>query len=82
MIYESNTWSVKEEDMFIIKRNDSRTLRWLSNNRPGDTISVEKLRTRLILNSMAEYLQDQRLQWLRHVEITEDSAWSSKCRTF
>ena len=82
MIYESNTWSVKEEDMFIIKRNDSRTITWLSNNRPGDTISVEKLRTRLILNSMAEYLQDQRLQWLRHVEIIEDSAWSSKCRTF
>ena len=31
---------------------------------------------------MKEILQDRRLQWFRHVEGTEESAWSSKCRTF
>ena len=29
---------------------------------------------------MRECLQHRRLHWSRHLEIIEDSAWSSKCR--
>ena len=41
---------------------------WMCNVRLEDRISAEKLRTRLKLNSMREYLHDRRLQWFGHLE--------------
>ena len=55
-------------------------VRWISNIRPEDKISADKLRTRLKLNGMSECLQDRGLQWLGHVGRGEESAWSSEYR--
>ena len=49
--------------------------------RPDIKISSKELRTRLKLNSMKEYLQNGRLQWLDYLERMEESAKSTKCRT-
>ena len=38
-------------------------VRLMGNARPQDMISAEKVRARLKLNSMREYLQDKTLQW-------------------
>ena len=45
-------------------------------------ISGKKLRARLKLNSLREYLQDRRLQCFGHLQSMEENAWSSKSRTF
>ena len=50
--------------------------------RPEDKISAEELKIRLKLKSIRECLQDKRLQWFGHLERMEESAWSSKCKTF
>ena len=47
-----------------------------------DKIPAEECRTRPKLNNMRHFLQDRRLQWFGHIETKEESAWSSKCRTF
>ena len=58
-------------------QNDSRMVRWMFNFRPEDWISTEELRTKLKLNSMRGGLQG-----FGHPETMDDSAWSSKCRSF
>ena len=47
---------------------NTRVVGWMCNVRLEDRISAEKLRTRLKLNSMREYLHDRRLQWFGHLE--------------
>ena len=54
----------------------------MCNVRLDDKISAEELRTRLKLKSMSKCVQDRRLEWFGHLERMEESAWSSKCRTF
>ena len=71
-----------ERDVIRLDTNDERKVRWMCNVRPEDRISAEKLRIRLKLMSIKEYLQYRRLQWFGHLERTEETAWSSKCRTF
>ena len=82
MLSGNETWPVKEEDVIRLKRSDARMVIWISNGRPDDRISAEELRTRLKLKNMREYLWDRKLQWFGHLESMEESAWSSKCRTF
>ena len=53
---------------------------WMCTINSEDKISAEELRTRLNLESLKECLQD-RFHYFVHLEITEKSAWSSKCRT-
>ena len=52
------------------------------NDESEDKIFAENFRTRLRLKSMKECLQDRRLQWFGHLEGMEESACSSKCKTF
>ena len=65
--------------MVSVERNDARMITWMCNVRPEDKISVEERRTRLKLKSIKECLLDRRLEGIGHVEIMEESAWSSKC---
>ena len=57
-------------------------LRWMCNIRPEDRISAEERRTGLKLKSMRECLQHKKLKWFDHLVRKEDSAWSSKYKTF
>ena len=83
ILYGSETSPVKEEDVIrLCYKNDARIVRRVCNVRPEDWISTEELRTRLKLKITRECVQDRRLQWFGHPERMNDSAWSSKCRTF
>ena len=45
MLYGSETWPIKEEDVVRLERNDTRIVRLMFNVRPEEKISAEKLRT-------------------------------------
>ena len=75
--YRNETQLVKEKDVISLERNDEKMVWWMSDVRPGDKISAGKLKNRLKLNRMREYLGDRRLQWFSHLERTEENAWSS-----
>ena len=51
---ESETWSVKGDDVLRLERNDARVVRWMSNVKTEDRISVVKFRNRLQLNTIRE----------------------------
>lgn len=57
-MHRGEAWSVKEDDVIKLKRNDIRMVRWMCNVSPKNGISVEELRTGLKFNSMMEDLQD------------------------
>ena len=79
---EVTTWPVTEEDAIRQKRNNVRMVSLMCKVGSEDRISAEELRTRPKLTSTRECLQDRRLRWFVHPERMEESAWSSKCRTF
>ena len=47
MLYGSETWPVKEEDVIKLEKNDVWMVRQMCNVRSEDRISAEELRTRL-----------------------------------
>ena len=47
--------------MISLERNDEKMVWWMSDVRPEDKISAGKLKNRLKLNHMREYLGDRRL---------------------
>ena len=81
MLYASETWPLKEENVIRLDRIDTRIVRWMCNVKPDDRISAEELRSRLNLKSMWEYLKDRRLRRFGHPERTEGSVWYCHCRT-
>ena len=68
MLYGSEAWSVKVEDVTRLQKNDARMVRWVCNIRAEDKVSAEELRTRLTLKSTKECLPDRGLQWFGHLE--------------
>ena len=71
MLYGSDTLLVNKEGLIRQEQNYARTVRGMSN-----------VRTKLNLKSMRECLKDRKLQWSGHLKRKEESACSSKCRTF
>ena len=52
MMYGSETWLVKAEDVSRIKQNDMRMIRWMCNVSVKDRLSSKELRKRLHLDSI------------------------------
>jgi len=82
MLYGSETWPVKEEDVVRLERNDMRMIRWMCGVSLSDRHSSQALRARLGLASIRESLQSRRLRWFGHVERMGESNWVSKSRTY
>ena len=47
MLFESETWPVKEEDMIKLERNNAKMVRLMCNVRPEDRISAKELTTKI-----------------------------------
>ena len=67
-LYGSESRPVKEEDKTRLQRNYTRNIRWLSNLRPEDKISIEELMTKLKLKSMGQCLQETKMPCFDHLE--------------
>ena len=42
MLYDSETWPVKEEDVIKLKRNDARMATWMYNVRPYKIVLLQR----------------------------------------
>ena len=42
MLYGTETWSVKKEDVIGLENNDAKMVRWICNVRPEDKIRAEQ----------------------------------------
>ena len=80
MLYASETWPLKEEDLARLERNDASMVRWMCRVKLNDHIPSRVLRDRLRLVSVRELIQTKRLSWFGHLERMDDNNWVSKCR--
>ena len=80
MLYGSETWAVKDEDLDRLDRNDMRMIRWMCNTSLKDRKSSGELRSRLGIHSIRDVIQARRLRWFGHLERMEGDNWVSKCR--
>ena len=80
MLYASEMWPLKEEDLARLERNDASMVRWMCRVKLNDHIPSRVLRDRLRLVSVRELIQTKRLSWFGHLERMDDNNWVSKCR--
>ena len=80
MLYASETWALREEDLVRLERNDMRMIRWMCGVTLRDRKSSEELRQRLGVESIRECIRKGRLRWFGHIERREDSSWIKRCR--
>ncbi|XP_057294790.1 uncharacterized protein LOC130623337 [Hydractinia symbiolongicarpus] len=78
MLYGSETWAVKQENLDRLERNDMRMVRWMCNASLRDRKSSDELRSSLC--RIKDVIQIRRLNWLGHLERMKEDNWVRKCR--
>ena len=68
MLYGSETWATKIEDIRKIQRSEMRMLRWMTGVRSlSERKSNECVRSMLSIDDVAKVMQRNRLRWFGHV---------------
>ena len=80
MVYGSETWPVKVEDVRRLERTERTMVRWMCGVRLQDRCSSDQLLQRLSIEGVEEVMRRGRLRWLGHVERKDPKDWVSACR--
>ena len=75
MLYGSETWPVKEDDLARLHRTEMSMLRWMSHVSLKDRVSTKVLLDKFNLLPIRCVIQRSRLRWFGHVERMEDDNW-------
>ena len=82
MMYGSETWAMKVEDMQKLKRMEASMMRQMCSVSLKKHLSNEALRGRLGIDCISDLVRRSRLRWLGHVERKDDQQWVKKCMDF
>ena len=82
LVYGSETWPLKVEDMQRLERTERMMVRWMCGVSLKNRISSEELNRRLCIESVAVIVKRGRLGWFGHLERKDTSDWVSACRNF
>ena len=82
LIYGSETWPVKVEDMQRLERMERMMVRWMCGVSLKDRISSVELNERLGVEGVADIVRRGRLRWFGHLERKGRNDWVSTCRSF
>jgi len=63
MLYGSETWPVRKENVVALQRAEMRMVRWMSGIKLKDRLPSKELRERLGIDDIALVLQQNRLRW-------------------
>src|SRR6266516_187530 len=80
LVYGSETWPMKVDDMQRLVRTENSMVRWVSEVTLKDRRRSEELRHGLGIESVDRVVRRGRLRWFGHVERKEADDWVSKCR--
>ncbi|HXJ94687.1 MAG TPA: reverse transcriptase domain-containing protein [Terriglobia bacterium] len=80
MIYGSETWPMKVEDMQRLVRAENMMVRHMCGVTLKARKSSEELRQRLGIESVTEVVRRGRLRWFGHVERKADDDWVRACQ--
>src|SRR5271165_3460754 len=68
MIYGSETWPTKVEDMQRLERTERMMIRWMCGVTLKNRMSSDNLRVKLGIDSVSDMVRRSRLRWFGHVE--------------
>ena len=80
MVYGSETWAAKKDDMHRIDHMEMYMVHWMCNVKLKDRKSSAELQSHLGLESVREIMQYGRLWWFGHVEQMENHDWVKRIR--
>jgi len=80
VLYGSETWPVRKENVVALQRAEMRMVRWMCGIKLKDRLPSKELRERerLGIDDIALVLQQNRLRWYGHVLRKEDDDWVKK----
>src|SRR5213080_962493 len=81
MVYGSETWPAKVEDMQHLERTERMMMRWMCGVRLKDRVASERLREQLVVDSVFDVVRVGRLRWFGHVMRKSDDEWVKKCQS-
>ena len=82
MVYGSETWPMKVEDVQRLERTERMMVRWMCGVRLKNRISSEELNGRLGIVKIMEIVRQGRLRWFGHLERKGNDDWVSACRNY
>src|SRR6266516_2823200 len=80
LVYGSETWPMKVDDMQRLVRTENNMVGWMSGVTLKDRRTSEELRHGLGIESVDRVVSRGRLRWFGHVERKEADDCVSKCR--
>ena len=80
LVYASETWATKVEDIQRMERAERMMIRWMCKVTLKDRIHMDELRQRLGVDSVIEVARQGRLRWFGHVERKSREDYVSACR--
>ena len=81
MLYGSETWPTKIEDIRKMQRSEMRMLRWMTGVSLSERKSNECVRSMLAIDDVAEVMRRNRLRWFGHVERRDELCWIKRIET-
>jgi len=80
MVYGSETWAAKVEDVRRLVRTERAMVRWMCGVTLKDRKSSDELLVRLGVEDVVEVVRRGRLLWFGHVERKSRDDWVKMCR--
>src|SRR5437867_9361561 len=80
LVYGSETWPMKVDDMQRLVRMENNMVRWMSGVTLKDRRPSEELRRGLDIEGVDRVVRRGKLRWFGHMERKEADDWVSKCR--
>ena len=80
MIYGSETWAMRIEDMQRLQRAKRMMVRWMCGVTLKDRIASEELLRRVGVESVSLLVRRGRLRWFGHVERKPVDDWVKNCQ--
>ena len=81
MLYGSETWAIKIEDIRKMQRSEMRMLRWMTGVSLSERKSIECVKSMLAIDDVAEVMRRIRLRWFGHVERRNELCWIKRIGT-
>ena len=75
MLYGSEIWATKIEDIRKMQRSEMRMLRWMTGLSLSERKCNEWMRSMLAIDDIAEVMRRSRLRWFGHVERRDKLCW-------
>ena len=82
LVYGSETWPMKGEDMQRLERTERMMVRWMCGVSLRERKSSSELNRRLGVEGVADVVRRGRLRWFGHLERKGNDDWVSGCRNF